>query len=146
LNNPQSASRALKIAKMWTELPVEHLEVALKALEPELQRDHEYQVMLLQHEKDLRAYTDQQLIQRRKHALYMSGLWAGFLIAIGMLAAAVFVATVNQQTWLATLLVGPSLLALAKLFVIRKSDSDDASRVLSAQKRETYAEPDVANS
>jgi len=49
-----------------------------------------------------------------------------------MLGAAVFVG-VNNQPWLAALLLGPSLLALAKLFVMQKSDAADLKRIAEAE-------------
>ena len=53
---------------------------------------------------------------------------AGYLAichtAIGMLTGAVIVG-VNGQLWLAVLLTGPSLIALAKIFVLRRSDRTD---------------------
>lgn len=115
-------SHALQIARTWAQLPPKHLEVALKALEPELQREHEHRLQLLR---------DAQQENQRRHVRYLCGLWAGFSIAVGMLTAAVVVG-VNQQLWLAALLTGPSLLALAKLFVIRRADTADTTRITEA--------------
>lgn len=138
--DPGDASRGLQIAKMWAELPAEHLEVSLKALEPELQRDHEYRTLLARNEERHRARLERQLEKRRAHVRYLCGLWAGFTIAVGMLGAAVFMG-LHQQPWLAALLSGPSLLALAKLFVIRKSDAADARSVLRSQRETLSASP-----
>ncbi|SDM50010.1 hypothetical protein [Allokutzneria albata] len=62
----------------------------------------------------------------------MCGLWAGFTVAVGSLTAAAIVG-VNGQPWLAALFAGPSVLALAKLFVIRRADAEDARRITRAQ-------------
>lgn len=128
------SSHAMRIARMWATVPPEHLEVALKALEPELQREHECRMERLR--------LDQKRDEaRRRHTRYLSGLWAGFVIAVGMLAGAVVVG-VNGHEWLAVVLVGPSLLALAKLFVIRRADAADIEQITQSQ-REVLANPDV---
>jgi len=121
-------SHAVQIARMWARVPAEHLEIALKALEPELQREHERQLEALQQEQETR---------RQHHFRYLCSLWAGFAIAIGMLTGAVIVG-VNEQPWLATLLTGPSLIALAKIFVLHRSDPTDI------QQHQTPAEPPPA--
>ena len=80
----------------------------LKALEPELDQQKEE--------------------QKRQHVRYLSGLWAGFAIASGMLSGGVF-AGISGQPWLAVLLTGPSFVALAKLFVIRRADASNAREI-----------------
>ncbi|GAA3516787.1 MULTISPECIES: hypothetical protein [Streptosporangiaceae] len=60
-------------------------------------------------------------------------------IAIGMLTGAVVVG-VNGQLWLAALLTGPSLIALAKIFVLRRSDATDMKQ-LQAQRDAVTAPP-----
>jgi hypothetical protein len=62
-------------------------------------------------------------------------------IAIGMLTGAVVVG-VNGQLWLAALLTGPSLIALAKIFVLRRSDATDMKQ-LQAQRDAVTAPPPV---
>lgn len=119
-------SHAVQIARMWSRVPAEHLEVALKALEPELQREHERQLDTIRREdaRKLEVLRQEQEARRQKHFRYLCGLWAGFAIAIGMLTGGVVVG-VNDQPWLAVLLTGPSLIALAKIFVLRRSDPAD---------------------
>ncbi|GGP40494.1 hypothetical protein GCM10010214_12360 [Streptomyces abikoensis] len=116
----------LEIALEWSKLPADQLEVALKALEPQLARDHEYRMgqerqahELALEQVRLAAEADQ---ARRAHALYLTGLIAGFTVTIGMLTGAVIVG-INNQPWLAAMLSGPSVLALATLFVLRRNDS-----------------------
>lgn len=118
---------ALNIAMQWAELPPEHLKIALRAMEPQLVRDHE----LLMEQLRLSAQAQS---EGRVHRLYMGGLIAGFGVVAGMLSAAVIVG-INGQAWLAAMLAGPSVLSLAGLFVLRKVDSGasrDASRVTRA--------------
>lgn len=108
----------LEIVLQWAQLPPEHLAVAMKALEPELARQHERELEQARLEaaeaKDARA-----------HKLYLGGLIAGFLLATGMLTGAVVVG-VSGLPWLAASLSGPSVLSLAALFVLRKVDAGAA--------------------
>ncbi|AZM56298.1 hypothetical protein DMA15_29965 [Streptomyces sp. WAC 01529] len=71
----------------------------------------------------------------------------GATIAVAMLGAGVYVA---QDAWrLATLLCGPSLLALGKIFVLRRSDPDDrkadgrATRSSTAAAEQAQQQPPV---
>ncbi|WTW95378.1 hypothetical protein OG216_19240 [Streptomycetaceae bacterium NBC_01309] len=105
----------LEIALQWSQLPPEHLEIHLKALEPVLAREHEL-------EMENARLTAADAKDARTHKLYMGGLIAGFVLAAGMLAGAVVVG-LNDQPWLAAMLSGPSVLSLAALFVLRKVDS-----------------------
>ncbi|MEU6401062.1 hypothetical protein ABZ867_29310 [Streptomyces cinnamoneus] len=114
----------MNIAMQWAELPPEHLRIALKAMEPQLARDHE--LMMEQVRLSAQAQSE-----GRVHRLYMGGLIAGFGVVAGMLSAAVIVG-IHGQAWLAAMLAGPSVLSLAGLFVLRKVDagaSKDVSRV-----------------
>lgn len=106
------APTGLEIATQWAALPADHLKVALRALEPQLAREHAYRLArLAQEEADA----------RRAHRLHLVGLASGFLIAAAMLTSAAFVG-VRGQPWLAAMLSGPSVLALATLFVLRRTD------------------------
>jgi hypothetical protein len=58
---------------------------------------------------------------QRTYMLHMVGLGAGFLLSAGMLVGAVIVG-MHHESWLACLLAGPSMLSLAGLFVIRRTD------------------------
>ncbi|MGW4541692.1 hypothetical protein ACWEOP_27985 [Streptomyces chartreusis] len=113
---PPSAGRSsgLEIVLQWAQLPPEHLEIALKAIEPELAREHEWRM-----EQARLKVLDTR--DRRAHALYLGGLAAGFILAGGMLTGAVFVG-MNGSPWLASLLSGPSLISLAGLFLLRRID------------------------
>ncbi|MFE3738982.1 hypothetical protein [Streptomyces sp. NPDC059134] len=128
---PAPQPNGLEIAMQWAELPPEHLRNALAALEPQLAREHEYRMAqdkALQEANLLRLRLQAEEEQnRRTHNLYMVGLIAGFIIALGMLTGAVVVG-VNGEPWLAASLSGPSVLALAGLFVLRKSSSTSTGR------------------
>ncbi|NXY98790.1 hypothetical protein HYE82_31310 [Streptomyces sp. BR123] len=133
---PVQQPTGLEHALQWAQLPPEHLQIAMKALEPELKRHHEFRMQQDAHRQELELErmrlesAQQQLTQqlehderqaKRSYTLYLVGLIAGFLISAGMLVGAVFVG-MNNQPWLAAMLAGPSLLALATLFVLRKND------------------------
>ncbi|MFF3458968.1 hypothetical protein ACFYXH_32555 [Streptomyces sp. NPDC002730] len=117
-SDPKPRLTTLEIVLQWAQLPPEHLNVAMKALEPELARQHQRELEQARLEaadaKDARA-----------HRLYLGGLIAGFLLSTGMLTGAVVVG-VNGQAWLAAMLSGPSVLSLAALFVLRKVDAGAA--------------------
>ncbi|MEU2674809.1 hypothetical protein ABZ622_39465 [Streptomyces sp. NPDC007164] len=134
---PPPQPTGLEIAVQWAELPAEHLQVALKALEPQLRREHE---LRMEQEKAVRKLELERLRlaaeeaqAKRSHSLYMVGLGAGFIVTLGMLTGAVIVG-VQGQAWLAAMLSGPSVLALAGLFVLRKSDSAQVQTVARSQR------------
>ncbi|MCT2590867.1 hypothetical protein LHJ74_13265 [Streptomyces sp. N2-109] len=106
------APTSLEIAARWAELPADHLKAALRALEPQLAREHHYRLARLE---------QQEADARRAHRLGLAGLASGFLIAVSMLTGAVLVG-LGGQPWLAAMLSGPSVLALATLFVLRRTD------------------------
>jgi hypothetical protein len=114
---PES-STALEIALQWSQLPPEHLEIALRAMEPQLARDHDLKM------EKLRLAAENKR-EARTQTLYIAGLAAGFVIVVGMLGSAVIVG-INGQPWLAAMLAGPSVISLAGLFVLRRVDSTAA--------------------
>ncbi|MFE1206191.1 hypothetical protein ACFW5V_31380 [Streptomyces sp. NPDC058762] len=106
---------ALAYAKEWAQLPPQHLRVALKSLEPMMLRHHE---LALTREKN-------------KHRMDLLGLVAGFVVSLVSLgAAAVF--GFRGDYWMAGIMLSPSVFAVTKLFVLRKSNGDDMRRVSSA--------------
>lgn len=125
----------LEVARAWADVPVEHLEVALKALEPQLLRDHEYRMAQQQIDRELKlkAMEAVEIRAKRAHALYLAGLVAGFIITVGMLTGAVIVGS-NDQPWLAAMLSGPSVLALATVFVLRRNDTTQSRAVARNQR------------
>ncbi|MEU8176471.1 hypothetical protein AB0C14_26670 [Microbispora hainanensis] len=93
----------LEFAQQWAQLPPEHLRIALKALEPQLAREHAYRMAK----------------ERLAHRLLMTGLIMGFGLSLVMLVAAVLVG-LQGQSWLAALFSGPSMVTLVGMFVLRK--------------------------
>ncbi|MFE3030095.1 hypothetical protein ACFXKY_00400 [Streptomyces canus] len=127
MTNPEPQQpTSLEVALQWGQLPPEHLKAALKALEPELARQYELSVLRVQ-------LQHQEVRDQRVHHLYMGGLIAGFIIVVAMLTGAVIVG-INQMPWLAAMLSGPSVLALAGLFVLRRIDSTSAREMARSQR------------
>ncbi len=91
----------------------EHLKVALQALEPQLKREHQ------------------------QHVFRMTGLYLGAVISVAMLSSGIYIA--QDVWWLATLLCGPSLIAMGKIFVLRRSDGDDMTAVSRGTRTSTHA-------
>ncbi|MFF1843081.1 hypothetical protein ACFVW9_15210 [Streptomyces sp. NPDC058217] len=133
----QPTPTGLEIAMQWADLPAEHLQIALKALEPQLRREHELRMeqqrAVQQLDLERMRLSDKEAQAKRSHALFMAGLIAGFVVAVGMLAGAVVVG-VQGHVWLAAMLSGPSVLALAGLFVLRKTDSAQMDAVQRSQR------------
>ncbi|QLE75254.1 hypothetical protein FGW37_29920 [Streptomyces rectiverticillatus] len=139
-------SAGLGIAAKWGDvLGPEKLEVALKALEPQLKREHQVRLKQLDNQR-LRAEQEaasaeaereraaalakaegeraaRDAEKRRNHVFRMSGLITGAVLALALLGAGVAVAP--TQPWLAAGLCGPSLLAVLKIVVLRRSDAAD---------------------
>jgi hypothetical protein len=135
-DTPQHEHTGLEIAMQWAELPAEHLQVALKALEPQLRREHELrmaqQVALQQLELESLRLQAREKSASRSHMLLITGLIAGFLLSAGMLTGAVIIG-MEGHVALASMLSGPSVLALASLFVLRRSDVNQTRAVARAQ-------------
>lgn len=126
----------LEIAMQWAQLPSEHLQSALKALEPQLRREHELQMERERAANEISVermrLEARQSDSKRSHLLYLLGLIAGFILAAGMLVGAVIVAT-DGQAALATLFAGPSLIALVSIFVLRRKDASDTQALQQSQ-------------
>ncbi|WP_449488192.1 hypothetical protein [Streptomyces purpurascens] len=116
----------------------EQLKVALAALEPQLKRDHQVRLRHLDMQRDAAARKDENARaaaerelrlarEKRQHALRMTGLYMGAVISIAMLGAGIYVA--RDVWWLAIMLCGPSLIAMGKLYVLRRSDREDMRAV-----------------
>lgn len=163
-NTDPVLSAGLSIAMKWgVALGPEKLEIALKALEPQLKRDHQALMHRIASEREAAERADaaasaaaerassaaeaeaarraRENRDKRAHSRHMVGLTVGAVIAIAMLGAGVYV--VKDAWWLAALLCGPSLLALAKIFVLRRSDPDDMKFVSAAARNATNAASQV---
>jgi hypothetical protein len=124
---------ALDIANQWATLPAEHLAVALAALDPQLAREHEAR---MQAERD-RALAEQERIRaesaerERVHRRHVLGVYSGLVMALATLGASVYFG-VHDQPVLACTFFGPTLLALVKIFTLRRSDAADARHAAAA--------------
>lgn len=111
----------LEIALQWAQLPPEHLQLALKALEPQLRREHEFRTEQLR-------ITEIQKAESRKYAIFLASLISGFAVAVGLLVGGA-VASSNNQPWLALLFAGPSIFALVKLFLMARAQGDELRKI-----------------
>ncbi|MGQ4388881.1 hypothetical protein [Streptomyces sp. SAS_270] len=130
-------SAGMQIAMQWRELGAEQLKAALEALEPELGRDHRVLMQRLKMQGDAEQRLHEERREQRAHRRQMTEVIVGAVLALAMLGAGVYVAP--DSPWLATLLCGPSLLALIKVFVLRRSDPDDMKHVARAARSSTNA-------
>ncbi|MEU0947658.1 hypothetical protein ABZ379_33900 [Streptomyces canus] len=120
-------SAGARIAAQWRDLGAEQLGVALRAMEPQLRREHRERMLglELQREAEQRQHEDRQ--RERADRRRTVELVTGAVIALAMLGGGLYVAPTNG--WLSALLCGPSLLALVKVFVLRRSDPADMQAV-----------------
>lgn len=131
-------SAGLEIAMRWGQtLGAEKLDIALKALEPELRRAHRERMTRLEMQRQAAERELQERRDQRAHKRHLTGVIVGAAIAVAMLGAGVFVAA--DAWWLAALLCGPSLLALAKVFVLNRSDAEDMKAVSAGARTATNA-------
>ncbi|MEU8709168.1 hypothetical protein [Streptomyces sp. NPDC048565] len=132
-------SAGLQIAAMWGSAlgGADTLDIALKALEPQLRREHKERMVRLEMQRAEAERASAERGEQRAHQRHIAGLAVGAVIAVAMLGAGVYVAP--DAWWLATLLCGPSLLALAKVFVLRRSDAGDMNAVTRGARTSTDA-------
>ncbi|MER6617474.1 hypothetical protein [Streptomyces xantholiticus] len=124
-------SAGLGIAAQWGKaLGPEQLQVALKALEPQLRREHELNMLRLQRQEAdaarKAAAEDAEMerearekISARHHAYRMTMLRSAVGLSVGMLAGGLY--AMPHNPWIAGALCGPSLLSLLRIFVLRRS-------------------------
>ncbi len=143
-------SAGLEIAMKWGAAlgGPEQLKVAFEALEPQLKREHQIRLKQLEAQSqgaERKARNEQQAAERkarseleaRQHKFRMTSLIVGAVMSVTMLGAGVYVA--KDVWWLAMLLCGPSLIAILKIIVLRRSDPSDMSAVAAAAKSATNA-------
>ncbi|GAA2616794.1 hypothetical protein GCM10010304_82980 [Streptomyces roseoviolaceus] len=130
-------SAGMQIAMQWRELGADQLKAALEAMEPELSREHRLLMQRLKMQRDAEQRQHEERREQRAHRRQLTEVIVGAVLALAMLGAGVYVAA--DSPWLATLLCGPSLLALAKVFVLRRSEPDDMKYVSRASRSSTNA-------
>ncbi|MFD5507007.1 hypothetical protein ACFWIB_04420 [Streptomyces sp. NPDC127051] len=151
LPGPPSAdpilSAGLGIAAQWGEAlgGPEKLQVALKALEPQLRREHELSKLRLERQEAdaaRKAAAEEAEAQRRAHAVEMEKereareqtaarnhkhqmrlLHSAVALSVLMLGGGLYAMPTNS--WIAGALCGPSLLSLLRIFVLRRSTDAD---------------------
>lgn len=139
------ATEAHRLAALWGELPAEHFKAAMAAAKAEgallsqervlrMRLTHEAELQHIQAEKEAaeaKARAELEVAKqaaaveagRLRHRRHVIDVGAGLTISLALLIVAVLV--IDKAAWLSAVLCGPSLLALAKVFVLRKSDPGD---------------------
>jgi len=132
-------SAGLEIAMKWGQAlgGPEQLKIALEALEPQLQREHQMrlkrmEMLPVKHEQEIREAQD-----RRQHYFKMTSLVVGAVLSVAMLAGGVYVA--KDAWWLAGLLCGPSMIGMALIVILRRHDVTVAKAVADAARRSLNA-------
>ncbi|WP_431042641.1 hypothetical protein ACQUSR_12445 [Streptomyces sp. P1-3] len=143
-------SAGMEVAMKWGAAlgGPEQLKVAFEALEPQLNREHQIRLrqLELQREASKRSAANaaraaereaHEAREQRQHTFRLASLYAGVIVSVAMLGAGVYVA--KDVWWLATLLCGPSLIALVRIFVLRRSDADDMRAITGSARNSTNA-------
>lgn len=99
---------ALSYAKEWAQLPPQHLRVALKTLEPTMQRQHDLLVIQA----------------RQRYILDLVGLISGFIVSLASVGSAFFFGLSNNYV-MAGVMLSPSVFAITKILILRRSDKRD---------------------
>ncbi|MGW1540638.1 hypothetical protein ACWCPM_10400 [Streptomyces sp. NPDC002309] len=118
-------SAGMDIARRWGQVSdADQLKVALVALEPELQREHEARMKVLE---------QAEARDRRSHRLLMTGLIVGAVISLAMLGGGIYVA--KDAWWLSALLCGPSMISMALIYILRRHDAKASQAVVDITRR-----------
>ncbi|MEV6462995.1 hypothetical protein [Streptomyces albidoflavus] len=127
----------LRVAREWGALGAEGLEVALKAMDAQLVREHGITVLKLkgaQRDAELAAAKAKEDADRR---LAVTRLVVGCVMGLVMMGTGIAVAT--YAWWLSVLLCGPSLLALVHVLVLGRSDAGALRYITGASRQATDA-------
>ncbi|MDQ0601941.1 hypothetical protein QF037_006286 [Streptomyces canus] len=132
-------SAGLEIAMKWGAAlgGPDQLKVALEALEPQLKREHQIRLRQLDAQRQAAERKARSEREVRQHRFRMASLIVGGLMSIAMLGAGVYVA--RDVWWLAMVLCGPSLIAILKIVVLRRSEASDMTAVAAAARGATNA-------
>nr|WP_144298608.1 hypothetical protein [Streptomyces sp. TLI_235] len=133
---------AHKIAREWADVPTPKLVAVLDSMEKQLvrearraakqdERKHELEVMALReaerrHELELAKLQERQKKAANAHVQHLVGVAAGAVVSLTSIGGAIWFG-VNDHYWPMAIVLGPVLLALTKMFVLRKSDPGDIS-------------------
>ncbi|QOV38782.1 hypothetical protein IM697_10610 [Streptomyces ferrugineus] len=138
-DNDPLVSAGLEIAMKWGQAlgSPEQLKIALEALEPQLQREHQIRMKQLDMQAVKAEHEARDKRDKRQHRFKTVSLIVGAVLSVAMLGAGVYVA--KDAWWLATLLCGPSLIGMALVIILRRHDSAAIKAVADAARRSTSA-------
>ncbi|GAA1599786.1 hypothetical protein [Streptomyces globosus] len=129
---------AAQVAMQWKDLDAAQLAAAMSAMEPSLVRDYHLRQQRIEMQREAALWEQADRQQRREYRRRMTELIVGGVVALAMLGGGVYLAAADHW-WMATLMAGPSLIALVKIFVLRRSDPGDMHAVASATRMSTSA-------
>ncbi|WP_427763278.1 hypothetical protein [Streptomyces sp. DSM 41931] len=138
---PEIFRAALAAAKAERALRSEETALRLR-LNYELEKDR---IQAQKEESEWRAQAEREVAEREavaqveqlRHRRHVVNVSVGAVISIALLVASITV--VGSAPWLSIILCGPSLLALAKIFVLHRSDPDDMKILSRASNTATNA-------
>lgn len=138
-DNDPLVSAGLEIAMKWGQAlgSPEQLKIALEALEPQLQREHQIRMKQLEMQAVKTEHEARDKRDKRQNKFKTVSLIIGAVISVAMLGAGVYVA--KDAGWLATLLCGPSLIGMALIIILRRHDAAAIKAVADAARRSTNA-------
>ncbi|MFF4900454.1 hypothetical protein [Streptomyces sp. NPDC001068] len=126
-NDDPAVLAAIHVAMQWQGVDAAHLSAALAAMEPSLKREHRERLTRMEMQREVAQQALDERHRERAHQAQMTQLICGTVLALAMLGGGFYVA--RESWWLSTLLCGPSLLALIKVFILGRSDPDDMKHV-----------------
>ncbi|MEU4168414.1 hypothetical protein AB0F46_16260 [Streptomyces sp. NPDC026665] len=129
----------LEIAMKWGQAlgGPEQLKIALEALEPQLQREHQMRLKQLEMLPAKMQQHAREARERRQDSLKMVSLIVGAILSVAMLSGGVYVA--KDAPWLAILLCGPSMIGMALIIILRRHDATVSKAVADTARRSLNA-------
>ncbi|MEU9899666.1 hypothetical protein ACIBCS_42240 [Streptomyces phaeochromogenes] len=92
----------------WKDLPAAHLKLALQFWNDRVRADHELRMVQ----------------EKNRNRLDVMGLIAAFAVSVASVGGAIYFGAMRDY-WMASIMLGPSLFAIMKLFITRKAGKAD---------------------
>ncbi|MGW7529274.1 hypothetical protein [Streptomyces sp. NPDC054783] len=139
LQDDSLAAEAHRLVAQWFDAPPEVLRSALATIKAERALRSRENVLRLElnHELEKERIQAAAQTERLRHRRHVVNVSVGAVISITLLGGGITV--VDSAPWLSVILCGPSLLALAKVFVLHRSDPDDMKLLSRASNNATNA-------
>ncbi|MFI6471248.1 hypothetical protein ACIBL5_13490 [Streptomyces sp. NPDC050516] len=141
---------AHKIAREWADVPSDQLVAVLDAMERRLKREHQLRAKQDErrhaldlarlkeaerhHELELAKLQERRDRMDKAHKQHLVGVVAGMVVSLSCIGGATWFGLTGHYLPMG-ILVGPVLIALTKMFVLRKSDAGDVGAVATSLNR-----------